>query len=137
MSGMNGTDVLLQLNTGTPAAPVWTTVAAQRDASVSRSNDTIDFSTKDQRERRVGAGRFESELSLEGLVPVAGSPGFDALLAACEDGTLIQVQTLRAGTPHKTASGIVTKMDDEYPDQGESTFSATVAIDGAWADPTP
>lgn len=135
MAGMNGTDVLLQVNTGTDAVPVWTTVAAQRDASVSRSNDTIDFSSKDSRHWDGAAGRAESELSLDGLVPVAGEAGFDALLAAWEDGTLIGVQQQRAGAAFKLAKGIVTKMDEEYPDQGESTFSASVKIAGQWTDP--
>jgi TP901-1 family phage major tail protein len=130
--GMNGTDVLLKVNTGTEAVPVWTTVAAQRDASISESNDTIDFSSKDNREWEGAAGRYESEVSLDGLIPVAAEPGFDALKTACRNGTLIQIQTSISGTPKEKASAIVTQMDQEYPDQGESTFSASLKITGAW-----
>lgn len=131
-NGLNGTDFLLQVNTGTVQAPVYTTVAAQRDASVSESSDTIDFSTKDSRAWDGRAGRYESEISLDGLVPVAAEPGFDALKAANRTGALIQVQTRVGGVPKEKATGIVTQMDQEYPDQGESTFSATVKIAGSW-----
>lgn len=133
MAGMNGTDFLVQVNTGTPTVPVWTTVAAQRDASVSESSDTIDFSSKDGRAWEGRAGRYESEVSLDGLVPVAAEAGFDALKAANRNGTLIQLQTRRAGVAYEKASAIVTQMDQEYPDQGEATFSGTFKITGSWS----
>lgn len=129
---LNGTDFLVRVNTGTEAVPVWTTVAAQRDASVSESRDTIDFSSKDQDEWVGAAGRYESEVSLDGLIPVAAEAGFDALKAACRNGTLVQLQTQVAGTAKEKASAIVTQMDQEYPDQGEGTFSASFKVSGAW-----
>lgn len=132
MAGMNGTDVLLQVNTGTIVTPVWTTVAAQRDASISKSADTIDLSSKDSDFWEGAAGRRESEVSLDGLIPVAAAVGFDALHTAWENGTIIQVQTQRAGVAHKKASAVITKMDEEYPDQGESTFSASFKVSGPW-----
>ncbi|TFV83160.1 phage tail tube protein [Blastococcus sp. CT_GayMR16] len=132
MTGMNGTDFLVKVNTGTPTVPVWTTVAAQRDASLSESSDTIDFSSKDGREWEGRAGRYESEVSLDGLIPVAAEAGFDALKLANRNGTLVMLQTSRAGVAHEEATAIVTQMDQEYPDQGESTFSGTFKVTGGW-----
>lgn len=130
--GMNGTDFLVQVNTGTDQAPSFVTVAAQRDAKRGESRDTIDFSSKDDPAWQGAPGRYESDVSLDGLVPVQGEAGFDALLAALRDGTLVQLQTQVAGTAKEKAMAVVTQMDQEYPDQGEATFSASFKISGQW-----
>lgn len=133
MAGFNGTDVLVQINTGTQVTPVWSTVAAQRDFSRSESNDEIDFSSKDGRAWEGKAGRYSSDASLDGLVPVAASVGFDAMRTAMRAGNIVRLRTNRGGTPHEQADAIITSMDEEYPDQGESTFSASFKITGTWS----
>lgn len=131
-SGMNGTDLLLLVNTGTEAVPAWTVVAGQRDASLSESNETIDFSSKDNRAWEGAAGRYESEVSLDSLY-VPNHAAYTALKDACRDGTLIRVRTQEGGANKEEADAIVTELESEFPDQGESTVSITLKVTGSWA----
>ena len=64
---MNGTDVLVLVNTGTNESPVWTAVGSQRDCSFEETNEEIDMSSEDGRAKRVIAGRYASTLSLDAL----------------------------------------------------------------------
>lgn len=47
MAKVKGLDIYLKVNTGTIAAPVWTKVGGQRDASFDRGLSTIDVTDKD------------------------------------------------------------------------------------------
>ena len=61
--GMNGTDILLYVNTGTPAVPAYTVVGSQRDVTFEESTDEIDVSSKDSRAKRVLPGRYSASVS--------------------------------------------------------------------------
>ena len=55
---MNGTDVLLLVNTGTPTVPVYEAVGSQRDVTFDEATEEIDVSSKDSRAKRVLPGRY-------------------------------------------------------------------------------
>ena len=47
MPSESGITFLLRVNTGTAGSPSYTTIAAQRSATLNRSAETIDVTTKD------------------------------------------------------------------------------------------
>ena len=128
---MNGTDVLILVNTGTEVSPVYTAVGSQRDASLDETNDEIDISSKDGRAGRYLAGRYGATMSLEALY-VPDSVGYLALKSAMRDGTLIKVRISEDAVETEEADAIVTGLSSGYPDQGEATVSIDLRIDGEW-----
>ena len=128
---MNGTDVIIKVNTGTDAAPTWVAVAKQQGAKLSEKVGFVEESSKDARERAGSAGRYEGTLSLDALY-VPSDTAFTYLKTSFRAGTKVQVEIEEAGTPTEKASAVITQMDTEWPDQDAATISATFEIDGAW-----
>lgn len=123
MPPINGTLVMLMIDG-------WL-VGYQRGLTVDETNDLVDFSSKEQRERRVDYGRYESELSLEALY-VPNSSGYNAIQTASRAGTIIQVIRRESGQPFEEADAVITSVSGDFPDQGEATISVDLAVDGAW-----
>ena len=133
MVGMNGTDVLLLVNTGTPAVPVYEVVGSQRDVTFEEATAAIDVSSKDGRAARVLPGRYSSSLSLDALY-VPSSDDYLALIAAMRDGELILVARQESGVTTETADALITSMSESFPDQGEATISISMTVDGDWVE---
>lgn len=129
--GMNGTDLLILVNTGTPSVPVYEAVGSQRDATIEESSATIDISSKDSRAMRVLAGRFSGSISLDALY-VPTNAGYQALRQANRDGELILVARELAGVVQEIVSAKIDSMSESFPDQGEATISISLTIDGFW-----
>lgn len=130
---MNGTDVLLLVNTGTPSVPVYTAVGSQRDVNFDESTGEVDVSSKDSRNTRVLAGRYKATLSLNALYVPADS-GYLALQSAMRDGELILVAKQIDDVTIETANALVTSLGDRDPDQAEATISASFTIDDGWTE---
>lgn len=130
---MNGTDVLLYVNTGTDLSPVWTAVGSQRDVSFEKTTSPIDMSSKDSRWGRVEAGRAGATLSLEFLY-VPDHTAYVALDTAHDNGDLILVRRYELGVPLKQAYALITSLGEAAPDQEEVVVSMEMTIDGAWSD---
>lgn len=130
---INGADVLLLVNTGTPTVPVYEAVGSQRDVTVDESNEEVDYSSKESRAQRVGYGRYSSSLSLDSLY-VWTDAGYQALRDAMRDGELILVALQEEGTTIETADAVVTSMSRNYPDQAEATISIDLSVDGFWTE---
>ena len=130
---INGSDVLLKVNTNTSASPVWVAVGSQREASFEDTTEEIDISTKDGgREKLLMAGRYSSSVSLDSLY-VPTDTAFVALKDAMRDGDLVMIQRTQSGSVVEAASAIVTSMSESYPDQDAATISISLTIDGEWA----
>lgn len=129
--GINGSDVLLLANTGTTESPAYEAVGSQRDATIEESDAGIDFSSKDQREQRVGPGRYSSTVSLDQLY-VPSDAAYAALKTALRDGALILIAKENDGVVEETATARVDSLSESYPDQAEAVVSASFTIDGAW-----
>lgn len=127
----NGTNFILLINTGTPEMPVFEAVAYQRDATVEESSETVDFSSKEQREQRVGYGRYSSTISLT-KVFVPDEESYDILKAANREGTHILVAKEWAGNVFETAMAKIDSMSEAFPDQEAATISISMTVDGAW-----
>lgn len=129
--GMNGTDLLLLVNTGTTEAPTYEVVGSQRDATLDEASDTIDFSSKDSRAQRVAPGRYSGTISLDALY-VPTDTAYQKLKAANRDGTMILVAREEAGVVTETVTAKIDSMSESFPDQGEATISISLTIDGFW-----
>lgn len=124
---MNGKEILILVEV---TSGVYAAVASQTNASISESNEVIDQSSKDARERSVAAGRYSATVNFDALY-VPSNAAFLALKAAMRAGTAINLREQVSGTAVESASAIITDMTRNYPDQDNATISLTAAIDGA------
>ena len=131
MPPVNGSLIVLQVNTGTVAVPVWTTVGSQRDTTNSGSLALIDASSKDSRNEVVQAGRWTGELTLTHLY-VPGAAEQQLLRNANRNGTVIQVRTFEDGVAKERADGVVTEYSENHPDMDVSSAEVTVHISNGW-----
>lgn len=126
---MNGTDTLVLVDID--GLGDFVVVGSQRNMSVDESNAVIDESSKDARERKVSAGRYEATMSFDALF-VPNTSFFQALKDALRNGTSIKIRIQEAGTAVEEVTAIITSMTREFPDQEEATISLEAAIDGAF-----
>ena len=132
---INGTDVLLLVNTGTPSVPVYEAVGKQRDVTFDENTAEVDVSSKDAREQEVIAGRYTSSLTLDQLY-VPTDDGYLALKDAMRDGELILVAKQVEEVTIETASALVTNLSERAPDQSEATVSISLTISAGWIEET-
>lgn len=131
--GMNGSDILLLVNTGTEAAPAYEAVGSQRDVTIEEATAEIDISSKEGRAKRVLPGRYSSSLSLDALYVPTGD-AYLALRDAMRDGELILVAVQKAGVIEETARALIVSLSKNFPDQGEGAISIDLTIDGEWTE---
>lgn len=127
-AAINGSDFLLQVNTGTEAVPVWATIGSQRDSSVSRTRGTINVSSKDSMARRVKPGEYSYEVTFDHLF-VPGAAEMAALRAAIKAGTLVMLREFNGGVAGRIFKGIITGQEESFPHQGEAQVSVTFTGD--------
>jgi len=130
---MNGSDILLLVNIGTPSVPAYQVVGSQRDMTFDEATEEIDVSSKSSRAKRVLPGRYSSSISLDALY-VPTRDDYDALKSAMRNGELILVARQEEGTTTETADALVTSLSESFPDQGEATISVALTIDGEWTE---
>ena len=131
MPPINGSLVVVQVNTGTPAVPVWTVVGSQRDTTISGSLALIDASSKDSRSEVVKAGRWTGELTLAHLY-VPGAAEQRLLRNANRNGDVIRLRTFEDGVATEVADGVVNEYSENHPDMDVSTVEVTVHISNGW-----
>lgn len=130
---MNGADVLILVNTGTPAAPVMEIVGSQRDATFDETTAEIDVSSKDSRSMRVLPGRYGSTVSLEALY-VPTDAAYLVLKNAMRDGDFVTIRRQEEDADLEEADAIVTSLSEAAPDQDGCTVSISLRIDGDWSE---
>lgn len=133
---VNGSLMVVQVNTGTEAVPVWATVGSQRDTSISGSLGLIDASSKDSRNEVVLAGRWTGEVTLSHLY-TPGAEEQQLLRDANRAGDVIMVRTFEDGTATEEAEGVVTEYNENHPDMDVSTADVTIHISNGWVVATP
>jgi len=129
---MNGSDVLILVNTGTDAVPIYQAVASQRDLTVEGSADEIDTSNKTSgRFAEFIPGRVSSTISFESMyVPNDGS--YAVLRQSMEFGLFLKIRREYAGEAEREADAFVTSLSESFPDQEPGIVSATMRITGPW-----
>jgi predicted secreted protein len=128
---MNGTDVLVLVNTGTAAVPVYEVVGSQRDSTFDETTDPIDVSSKDSRAQRVLPGRYSAGVSFDALY-VPTNEDYLALRAAMRDGEMILIARQVQGTVIEIVDALITSLSESFPDQGEAAISISAIPDGFW-----
>lgn len=131
MPPASGEILLLRVNTGTPAAPVWTTIGAQRDTGEEASLALVDLSSKDSRAEVVKGGRWTSDVTLTHLY-VPGAAEQRLLRDANRNGTEVEIQKFENGVATERATGIVTSYSTAFPDQDAATVDVTIHLSNAW-----
>lgn len=128
---LNGADVLILVNTGTLGTPVWTVVGSQRDLSLSEGVASIDASSKASPNEVVQGGRYSAKISF-GALYVPGDAAYTRLRSDFRARTLVQVRVRESGTDIEKADALITKLDKNAPDQGETTVSIDLTVSGGW-----
>lgn len=128
---LNGTEVLLLANTGTPAVPVYEVVGCQRDVVFNENREEIDISSKCDEAARVLPGRYSASATLDSLY-VPDNDAYDALKDALRDGDLILVARQEESVTVETADALITSLSETFPDQAEAVVSISLVIDGTW-----
>jgi hypothetical protein len=129
---MNGTDILLLVNTGTPESPVYEAAASQRNYTQTENTAARDSSSKDAREAANEPGRYSATLSLEALY-IPTDDAFLALQTAMRDGEKILIVRQEDGVEIEGALCVITSLVRNAPDQETATYSAELTLDGAFS----
>ena len=132
----NGRYFLIEVNTGTDAAPVWTKVGGQRDASLEQAKDTMDTTSKTSANgyKEKDHGLKEWSVEFDSLF-VKSEAGYTALQNAFDQDKDINIRiTDGTGTGQpvawKSGKGIITKINTELPYEKEATYSVSVEGNG-------
>lgn len=120
---MRGVDILLMANTGTDAAPVWTAVGGQRNATLTEESETIDITSKDS----AGAtesdyGLYSWSVSADGVY-TPNEAAYVALQNAMRNKTKIKVRIRENGVDALEGLALVTSRELDAPYDGEVTYS--------------
>lgn len=130
---LNGSDILVLINTGTDETPTYEPAGCQRDGTIEEATASIDVSCKGNRNRRVLPGRYSSTLSLDGLY-VPDDDAFQAMRTAMRGGTLVLLAREESEVVVETAYAVITSMSQSFPDQDAAVISASFDIDDGWTE---
>ena len=128
MAILRGVDVLVKVDiAGTP-----TTIAGQRNATLSLSSDSIDTTAKDTGDWRTFLAGLKSwTLSCDGLY-VDGDPALEELQSKFESGTAVAVtMTEEGGAWTATGNAVITSLDYDASLEDVMTVSAEFQGTGA------
>lgn len=128
---MKGVDILIKVNTGTEAVPVWTNVGGQRGATLSESADTIETTHKASggyKEYEYGYGDWT--ISCDGLY-IENDAGYEALVTAMRTKAKVKARWVEANGDTYEGTALVTSRDLEGPYDGEATYSIELQGSGA------
>jgi len=129
---INGTTVLIGINTGTVAAAVFAVLGSQRGVTIDENTDPIDGSSKDSRARGVDAGRYSFSLSLDALY-VQSSSEYAIMKQKFRAGEKLLIRHSKSGVDWEEANVLITNMSEDFPDQAEATISISMEGDGEWS----
>jgi len=129
---VNGTQMLLLVNVGTAAVPIYEAVASQKDLGIEQASEEIDVSNKNSgRYAEFIPGRYSSTISLEALY-VENEASYGVLQQSCEFGIPLKVRREYAGVAKKEADVFVTSLSEAFPDMGPSVVTAALRVSGPW-----
>lgn len=128
---MRGLDVLIKVNVGTDEAPEYIAVGAQRGASLSRSAETLDKTSKDSDGWQESLAGLKSwSISTDGLL-ILDDEGYEALENAymMSENVLIQFST-KSGAMFE-GDAIITAIDLDAPYDDLISYTAEFQGSGA------
>lgn len=128
---MKGLDVLIKVNVGTEDTPDYIAVGAQRGASLSRSAETLDKTSKDSDGWQESLAGLKSwSISTDGLL-ILDDEGYEALENAymMSENVLIQFST-KSGAMFE-GDAIITAIDLDAPYDDLISYTAEFQGSGA------
>ena len=128
---MKGLDVLIKVNVGTEETPEYIAVGAQRGASLSRSAETLDKTSKDSDGWQESLAGLKSwSISTDGLL-ILDDEGYEALENAymMSENVLIQFST-KSGAMFE-GDAIITAIDLDAPYDDLISYTAEFQGSGA------
>ena len=128
---LNGAKVVVGVNVGTDASPVFSILGHQRGVTFDESVEAIDMSSKESEARKVEGGRYQSSVSLESLY-VPSSNEYGVLRTRFRNREKVLVRRQLEGQDWEEASVLITSLSEDFPDQAEATVSLTLEVDGKW-----
>jgi len=121
--GVNGADVLVVV--------YGTVVGGQRGVRITRPSGAVDFSSKASVHERVRPGRLSSTVSLDSLYMVSES-GHQMIQMCRDNRDMVTLRIKQLGSDIEEAQAIVTSIERDHPDQGESLFTAEFQVSDGW-----
>ncbi|MGB3160391.1 MAG: phage major tail protein, TP901-1 family [Carnobacterium sp.] len=123
MATIKGVDVLIEMNTGTAEVPVYTKIAGQRGASLSREKETTETTTKDSNGWQEFEAGFKSwSISTDGLLVVD-----DVAYGKLEDSYLsdekLLVHVLMPSGVKYEGTAICNSLENDLPYDDEVSYS--------------
>jgi hypothetical protein len=131
-----GSGIILLVNTGTWAAPVFEPLAEQRVVDFGEGSEPIDWSSKDSRFRRIMPGRYSADVSAGGLY-VPNDPPYLALQGAMRGHELILIRRCEDGIPIEDAIALVKAISIDAPDNDVGLMAVGLVVDGWWFPAVP
>ena len=128
---MKGLDVLIKVNVGTAESPEYVAVGAQRGASLSRSAETLDKTSKDSDGWQESLAGLKSwSISTDGLL-ILDDEGYEALENAymMNENVLVQFST-KSGAMFE-GDAIITAIDLDAPYDDLISYTAEFQGSGA------
>ncbi len=129
---MDGSDLMLMVDTSATETPNYVLVACQRGFTYSGSRSEIDVSCKNEDVTRVIGGRMKETLTLESLYAPSDA-AYQKLMTAFLAGTKVKVAEQEEGVTKRKGYAYIISMSKAAPMDGGVTFSANLTIDGAFA----
>lgn len=130
---MLGVDILLYVNTGTDAAPVWTKVGGQRGATLSESNEMIDTSSKDTpKNKTYEYGLGDWTIGCDGVY-VVDETGYEKLKSASRNKEKIKVRMKETGGTGSNADegmALISSRELDAPYDDTATYSVELQGSG-------
>ncbi|MED3691305.1 phage tail tube protein [Peribacillus butanolivorans] len=123
--------ILLFINTGTDAVPVYSPVGGQRNANLAEEVGEIDLTTEDSNgASEFGHGLYSATIECDGLY-IPTSTGYQGLKGAFRGRKSIKVQIQEDGENTEEATCLITNMETDAPYDGETTYTASLRVSGA------
>lgn len=125
-----GLDILISVNTGTTELPAWTVVGGQRGATLGRSAETFDATSKDSDGwKEFEAGLKEWSIEADGLL-IETDEGYQALEEAYLNSEKVMVQIASTTGAKYSGLAVVTDLPIEAPYDDLATYSCTLTGTG-------
>ena len=126
----SGTTVLVLVETSTG---VFTAVGSQRDASIDRTGDFLDGSSKDSNDEEGQPGRRGSTVTLDACY-VEDDAAYLKLVSLYESDppALCKLRKSEDGTDVQEADAVITAIGQRHPDNDISTVAMSFRVTGGW-----
>lgn len=128
MAFVKGKAFVIEVNTGTDQAPVWTRVAGQKGGNIKISRDTIETTNKDSGDaKEFDTSHYEWTMETDGLLQF-NDTGFEKLEDAMLNGYTVKVRFISVSNLRYEGMAIVTEFSLEAGSEG--MVNAQISLKG-------